>query len=276
VGAEGASGVATLTSSATGIVPRDLVLGRADTVVTTPSGPQAPEDSGLVDIVLRGAGGVRGTVQTVDGRPLANAIVGLSATGLAMRTDSAGRFLLAATPTGTWTLAVQALGYAPRQQPVDLVPGDTVALVVALVSARVMDTVQVRANAMARTVLGRNLVDFDERRKMGFGRFLTQDDFAKAEGRNILNLLTSRIPGMRTSGTGRRTLVSSRGPTSVSQRECPIRVIFDGSPNAAPLDLDSIEPSTIAAAEFYTPATLPFQFTFGFSPCGTLLLWSRW
>jgi hypothetical protein len=276
VGAEGASGVATFTSSATGIVPRDLVLGRADTVVTTPSGPQAPEDSGLVDIVLRGAGGVRGTVQTVDGRPLANAIVGLSATGLAMRTDSAGRFLLAATPTGTWTLAVQALGYAPRQQPVDLVPGDTVALVVALVSARVMDTVQVRANAMARTVLGRNLVDFDERRKMGFGRFLTQDDFAKAEGRNILNLLTSRIPGMRTSGTGRRTLVSSRGPTSVSQRECPIRVIFDGSPNAAPLDLDSIEPSTIAAAEFYTPATLPFQFAFGGSPCGTLLLWSRW
>ncbi|WP_353269205.1 carboxypeptidase regulatory-like domain-containing protein [Gemmatimonas sp.] len=276
VGADGASGVVTFTSSATGIVPRDLVLGRADTVVTTPSSPQAPEDSGLVDIVLRGAGGVRGTVQTDDGRPLANAIVGLSATGLAMRTDSAGRFLLAATPTGTWTLAVQALGYAPRQQPVDLVPGDTVALVVALVSARVMDTVQVRANAMARTVLGRNLVDFDERRKMGFGRFLTQDDFAKAEGRNILNLLTSRIPGMRTSGTGRRTLVSSRGPTSVSQRECPIRVIFDGMPNAGPLDLDSIEPSTIAAAEFYTPATLPFQFTFGFSPCGTLLLWSRW
>ncbi|MFN9423557.1 carboxypeptidase regulatory-like domain-containing protein [Gemmatimonas sp.] len=276
VGAEGASGVATFTSSATGIVPRDLVLGRADTVVTTPSGPQAPEDSGLVDIVLRGAGGVRGTVQTVDGRPLANAIVGLSATGLAMRTDSAGRFLLAATPTGTWTLAVQALGYAPRQQPVDLVPGDTVALVVALVSARVMDTVQVRANAMARTVLGRNLVDFDERRKMGFGRFLTQDDFAKAEGRNILNLLTSRIPGMRTSGTGRRTLVSSRGPTSVSQRECPIRVIFDGSLDAAPLNLDSIEPSTIAAAEFYTLATLPFQFAFGGSPCGTLLLWSRW
>jgi hypothetical protein len=276
VGAEGASGVATFTSSATGIVPRDLVLGRADTVVTTPSGPQAPEDSGLVDILLRGAGGVRGTVQTVDGRPLANAIVGLSATGLDTRTDSAGRFLLAATPTGTWTLAVQALGYAPRQQSVDLIPGDTVVQVVALVSAQVMDTVRVRANAMARTVLGRNLVDFDERRKMGFGRFLTQDDFAKAEGENILNLLTSRIPGMRIADTGRRTLVSSRGSISFSQPQCPIRVIFDGSLDAAPLNLDSIQPATIAAAEFYTPATLPFQFAFGGSPCGTLLLWSRW
>lgn len=277
VGTEGASGVATFTSSATGIVPRDLVLGRADTVVTTPSGPQAPEDSGLVDIVLRGAGGVRGTVQTVDGRPLANAIVALSATGLDTRTDSAGRFLLAATPTGTWTLAVQALGYAPRQQPVDLLPNDTVAQVVALVRAQVMDTVRVRANAMARTVLGRNLAAFEERRKIGFGKFLTQEDFAKAEGRNLLNVLTSRIPGVRIAGTGRRTLVSSRGSISFSQPQCPIRVIFDGSPDATPLDLDSIDPSTIAAAEYYTPATLPKQFDFrGNSPCGTLLLWSRW
>ena len=277
VGAEGASGVATFTSSATGIVPRDLVLGRADTVVTTPSGPQAPEDSGLVDILLRGAGGVRGTVQTVDGRPLANAIVGLSATGLDTRTDSAGRFLLAATPTGTWTLAVQALGYAPRQQSVDLIPGDTVVQVVALVRAQVMDTVRVRANAMARTVLGRSLVAFEERRKMGFGRFLTQEDLAEAEGRNMLNVLTSRIPGVRIADTGRRMLVSSRGSISFSRPLCPIRVIFDGSPDAAPLNLDSIEPSTIAAAEYYTPATLPAQFNFGGnSPCGTLLLWSRW
>ncbi len=277
VGAGGASGVATFSSSATGIVPRDLVLGRADTVVTTPTGQQTPEDSGLVDIVLGGAGGVRGTVQTVDGRPLANAIVGLSATGLETRTASAGRFLLAGTPTGTWTLAVQALGYAPRQQSVDLTPGDTVAHVMALVRALVMDTVRVRANAMARTALGRNLADFDERRKMGFGRFLTQDDSADAEGRNMLNVLTSRIPGVRIAGTGRGTLVSSRGSISVSQSQCPIRVIFDGSPGAAPLDLDSIDPSTIAAAEYYTPATLPAQFNFGGNaPCGTLLLWSRW
>lgn len=277
VGAEGASGVTTFTSSATGIVSRDLVLGRADTVVTTPSDPQAPEDSSLVDIVLRGEGGVRGTVQTVDGRPLANAIVGLSATGLDIRTDSAGRFLLAATPTGTWTLAVQALGCAPLQQPVDLIPGDTVAQVVALVRAQGMDTVQVRANAMARTRLGPNLAAFEERRKMGFGKFLTPEDFVKAEGRNMLDVLTSRIPGVRIAGSGRRILVSSRGSISFSQGQCPIRVIFDGSPDAVPLGLESIDPSTIAAAEYYTPTNLPFQFNIGGnSPCGTLLLWSRW
>jgi hypothetical protein len=152
-----------------------------------------------------------------------------------------------------------------------------VAHVVVLVRAQVMDTVRVRANAMSRTALGRNLVAFEERRKIGFGKFLTQEDFAKAEGRNLLNVLTSRIPGVRIAGTGRRTLVSSRGSISFSQPQCPIRVIFDGSPDATPLDLDSIDPSTIAAAEYYTPATLPKQFDFrGNSPCGTLLLWSRW
>jgi hypothetical protein len=147
---------------------------------------------------------------------------------------------------------------------------------VALVRVQGMDTVQVRANAMARTALGRNLAAVDERRKMGFGKFLTQEDFAKAEGGNILNFLTSRIPGMRIAETGRRTLVSSRGSISLSQPQCPIRVIFDGMPNAGPLNLDSIDPSMIAAAEYYTPATLPFEFNFGISPCGTLLLWSRW
>jgi hypothetical protein len=149
--------------------------------------------------------------------------------------------------------------------------------VVALVSAQVMDTVRVRANAMARTVLGRNLADFEERRKMGFGRFLSQEDFAKAEGRNMLNILTSRIPGVRIADTGRRILVSSRGGISLSRRQCLIRVIFDVIPDAAPLDLDAIDPLTLAAAEYYTPATLPAQFNFGGnSPCGTLLLWSRW
>jgi hypothetical protein len=111
---------------------------------------------------------------------------------------------------------------------------------------------------------------------MGFGKFLTPEDFVKAEGRNMLDVLTSRIPGVRIAGSGRRILVSSRGSISFSQAQCPIRVIFDGMPNAAPLDLESIDPSLIAAAEYYTPATLPAQFSFGISPCGTLLLWSRW
>lgn len=271
VGAEGASGVATFTSSATGIAPRDLVLGRADTVVTTPSGPQAPEDSGVVDIVLRGAGGVRGTVQTLDGRPLANAIVGLSATGLDTRTDSAGRFLLAATPTGTWTLDVRALGYASQQQPVDLVPGDTVRQVVALARAQVMDTVRVRATAAARTVLGRTFAAFEERRRTGLGRFFGPADLEEMRLFRFTEVLRG-VPGVRLelSGSGDR-VITMRGTWG----RCVPTVLVDRVRMPGTEALDSfLPPDFVAAVEVYQAGFGPAEFQDIFSGCGTIVVWT--
>jgi hypothetical protein len=271
VGAEGASGVATFTSSATGIVPRNLVLGRADTVVTTPSGPQAPEDSGAVDIVLRGVGGVRGTVQTLDGRPLTNAIVGLSATGLETRTDNAGRFLLAGTPTGTWTLDVRALGYAPQQQPVDLIPSDTVAQVVALVRAQVMDTVKVRANAVARTALGRTLTEFEARRRQGLGRFLGPADLEAMLLFRFTDVLRT-MPGVRLElrGTTDR-VITMRGMGG----RCVPTVFFDRVRISGTEALDSfIPPDFVAAVEVYQPGFAPAEFQDIFSGCGSIVVWT--
>jgi len=271
VGAEGASGVATFTSSATGIAPRDLVLGRADTVVTMPSGPQAPEDSGVVDIVLRGAGRVRGTVQTVDGRPLPNALVTLSATGLETRTDAAGRFVLAATPTGTWTLDVRALGYAPRQQPVDLVPGDTVAQVVALVRAQVMDTVKVRANAAARSALGRTLTEFEERRQRGLGRFFGPGDLEEMLLFRFTDVLRG-VPGVRLE-------LNSRGERVITMRgtygRCVPTVFVDHMRMPGTDALDSfIAPDFIAAVEVYQAGFGPPEFQDIFSGCGSIVVWT--
>lgn len=271
VGAEGASGIAAFTSSATGIVPRDLVLGRADTVVTTPSGPQAPEDSGLVDIVLRGAGGVRGTVQTVDGRPLANALVGLSATGLDTRTDGAGRFMLAATPTGTWTLDVRALGYAPQQQPVDLLPSDTATQVVVLVRAQVMDTVKVRATAIAQTSLGRILNEFEERRRQGLGRFVGPGDLEEMLLLRFTDALRA-VPGVRLE-------LSSRGERVITMRgtygRCVPTVLVDRMrmPGTEALD-NFIPPDLVAAVEVYQAGFAPAEFQDIFSGCGTIVVWT--
>jgi hypothetical protein len=272
VGAEGASGVVTFTSSATGIVPRDLVLGRADTVVTTPSGLQAPEDSGVVDIVLRGEGGVRGTVQTLDGRPLANAMVRLSATGLDTRTDSAGRFVLAATPTGTWTLDVRALGYAPQQQPVDLVPGDTVAQVVALVGAQVMDTLRVRANAVARTALGRNLAAFEERRRTGLGRFLGPADLEEMVLFRFTDVLRG-MPGVRLERCGPTgCMITMRGTWG----RCVPTVFVDRARiPGTEKTLDNFLPSElVAAVEVYQAGFGPPEFQDIFSGCGTIVVWT--
>lgn len=269
LGAEAASGVATFTSSATAIAPRDLVLGRADAVAAAPSGRQAPEDSSVVDIVLRGEGGVRGTVQTDDGRPLANAVVMLTATGLDTRTDSAGRFVLTATPTGTWTLDVRALGYAPQQQSVDLIPGDTVAQVLTLARAQVMDTVRVRANAMLRTALGRNLAAFEERQRMGIGRFVGPVDLEEMVLFRFTDVLRE-MPGLRLAMRGRSTdrVITMRGG-------CVPTVFVDGMRMPGTEALDSfIPPDNVAAVEVYQTGYVPAEFQDIFSGCGSIVVWT--
>lgn len=272
LGADAASGVATFTSSATAIAPRDLVLGRADAVAATSSGPRAPEDSGVVDIVLRGEGGVRGTVQTDDGRPLANAMVGLGSTGLETRTDSAGRFVLTATPTGTWTLDVRALGYAPQQQSVDLVPGDTVAQVVAMARAEVMDTVRVRANAILRTALGRNLAAFEERQRMGIGRFVGPADLEEMVLFRFTDALRE-MPGIRLAMRGKSTdrVILMRG----TRGGCVPTVFVDGMRMPGTEALDSfIPPDNVAAVEVYQAGFVPAEFQDIFSGCGSIVVWT--
>ncbi len=271
LGADAASGVATYTSSATAIAPRDLVLGRADAVAASPSGQQAPEDSGAVDIVLRGEGAVRGTVQTDDGRPLANAAVMLTAAGLDTRTDSAGRFVLTATPTGTWTLDVRALGYAPQQQSVDLIPGDTVAQVLTLARAQVMDTVRVRANAMLRSALGRNLAAFEERQRTGFGRFVGPADLEEMVLFRFTDVLRE-MPGVRLELTGRGDrVITMRG----TYGRCVPTVFVDRMRMPGTEALDSfIPPDFVAAVEVYQASFVPAEFQDIFSGCGTIVVWT--
>ncbi|MBX9855331.1 MAG: carboxypeptidase regulatory-like domain-containing protein [Gemmatimonadaceae bacterium] len=272
LGADAASGVATFTSSASAIAPRDLLLGRADAVAAAPSGQPAPEDSSLVDVVLRGEGGVRGTVQTDDGRPLANAVVMLTAAGLDTRTDSAGRFVLAATPTGTWTLDVRALGYAPWQQPVDLVPGDTVAQVVAMARAEVMDTVRVRANAILRTALGRNLAAFEERQRMGIGRFVGPADLEEMVLFRFTDALRE-MPGIRLAmrGNGTDRVILMRG----TRGGCVPTVFVDRMRMPGTDALDSfIPPDNVAAVEVYQAGYVPAEFQDIFSGCGSIVVWT--
>lgn len=271
LGADAASGVATFTSSATAIAPRDLVLGRADAVAAAPSGTQAAEDSGAVDMVLRGEGGVRGTVQTDDGRPLANAVVMLTAAGLDTRTDSAGRFVLAATPTGTWTLDVRALGYVPQQQSVDLIPGDTVAQVLTLVRAQVMDTVRVRANAMLRTALGRNLAAFEERQRTGLGRFVGPADLEAMVLFRFTDALRE-MPGVRLELTGRGDrVITMRGTWG----RCVPTVFVDRMRMPGTEALDSfIPPDIVAAVEVYQTGFVPAEFQDIFSGCGSIVVWT--
>ena len=214
-------------------------------------------------------------------RPIAGAEITIAELKLAVRSDSMGAFVLAGIPAGRYVVTVRAVGYAAISTGVIFARGQRVnADLVLSRAAQSLAKVDVKATT---STSGNNprIAEFDDRRKMGFGKFLTQDVFEKAEGRKLGEVLVQRIAGVRTLGSSNRILVATRGVNSPQQRNCPVQVIIDdivqnSSTGAAGFDIDSIDPDRIAAVEFYTVSNRPEQFNRGGAPCGTLVIWTRW
>ena len=91
--------------------------------------------------------GVRGRVRdSVSGRPLAGAIVGLGGSGpdRTTRTDDAGDFAFSKVAPGSYSLTVKRLGYEARARAVDVRVGMD-SLIVAMLRVSTLDTVRIRA-----------------------------------------------------------------------------------------------------------------------------------
>jgi hypothetical protein len=130
-----------------------------------------------------------------------------------------------------------------------------------------------------------NLVEFEERRKLGFGRFVDEDELRKIQGgRPLINYLSARIPGLTmyqpepNARPGDYYLSSGRGPTPGKYR-CPITIYMDGaiySGSDAP-DISKLSPDDFSAVEYYAGgATIPPKYNITRDGCGVLLLWRRY
>ncbi len=196
---------------------------------------------------------------------------------VSVRSDSGGRFFLSGIQPGRRVVLVRAIGFAERSTTLYFVGGQEIETDFTMQPlGQSLAKVEVKATPPS----GDNprIAEFDERRKIGLGRFLTQAELEKAEGRKMIDVLTSRIPGLRgVRIQNTRVLVSGRGASSPRRPVCPVRIVFDGVLGANLVGLDEMDPSTFAAVEYYTPTNLPPQFNFeGNNPCGVLVLWTRW
>jgi hypothetical protein len=151
------------------------------------------------------------------------------------------------------------------------VPGDTAAQVVALVRAEVMDTVRVRANAMLRTALGRNLAAFEERQRAGLGRFLAPADLEEMVLFRFTDVLRE-MPGVRLELRGRGDrVITMRGTWG----RCVPTVFVDRMRMPGNEALDSfLPPDIVAAVEVYPASFVPAEFQDIFSGCGTIVVWT--
>ncbi len=213
-------------------------------------------------------------------RPIVNAEIAIPALQRLVRSDSVGNFSLSSIPPGVYRVTVRAVGRAPLQETIAFGTAGRIERDYLLARATTtLAPVDVTADASVDDV---RFADFHARRRLGTGRFLTQDLLAQADGRKMADVLASRIPGLRSVSLGgtQGVMVSTRGVISFRNQRCYVKVMVDrmlrynGSPDPL-FDINTLDPATIAGVEYYTTAQVPAEFNGTGTPCGTLVIWTR-
>lgn len=230
-----------------------------------------PSDTGARKTAPLGSAILTGRVTATNGQPLEGAQILLLGTNLGGRTDQNGSFRLGGLPGGTQSIEVRQIGYAPRRYAVDLAPNKTSKVNPVLEErAVVLEAVEVAGKK------GSGIPGFDQRKKNGFGTYITRDDIEKRGAIRTTDLFRT-IPGVQVQWNGSGyTVQMSRAASGY----CPVQYYIDGSPflSTGGDDMDQIvQPQDIQAIEVYKGATeTPAEFqTGGSAACGTIVIWTR-
>lgn len=251
-----------------------------------------------------------GTVLNEAGeKPVANVEIMLDGKNLSVRSDSAGNFVITGLAAGRYTVLVRHVGFEPLRT--DIVLGATQKMEVdLLIKPTVTKLGNVDVNATAtKGPWAIRLVEFDERRTTGIGRFLTADYFESKDGRPASSFLLEKIPGLRFVQTGGRNFMASTRGANVSLRpqdikrdpkrpscldpqitgslectpvgQCYMQVVvngitrYDGSGQM--FDIDQLNSKDIIGFEFFTVAAAPLQYrgSTEAAKCGTVIIWTK-
>lgn len=179
--------------------------------------------------------------------------------------DQTGAFRLDSLPAGTRWVVVRAVGYTPAGQAVDLRDDDTTFVRVTLEVAPVqLDTVRVVSR------MSREIAEFEERRKSGFGFFLAEE---QVKYRQNMRSVFIGVPQVRVIGPSIGQFhIEFQLPSGAT---CTPTIWIDGRQGALP-ELYAFVPEQIAGVEFYARATnVPLRFQNVMNPCGVVVIWTK-
>lgn len=191
-------------------------------------------------------GAVDGVVTDTGLVALADATASILGTSLQVVTGANGRFRILGLRPGQYILAVRRLGFAPSSAAPSVAPGDTVRMAFTL--NRVVTALDTVVVATKRHSM--RLAEFEDRRKLGFGHFVTQPEIDKRNAVLVTDLLHG-IPSVRAVAGGAATNDRYHG--------CVFQLFLDGvaQPSGTKLD-DRLTPQQIAGIEVYSgPAIIP-------------------
>jgi hypothetical protein len=218
------------------------------------------------------SGARRGTVVQRSGAPISSARVEVSRDTSVMRTGSNGQFGFAASAPAAGEIRVVGVGFRPVRTVLDSAARDIVVTMDPL-SAQELAAVTVEGQRVRSEAPD----EFEDRRKAGFGRFITRDDIVRRNPMQLFHMFDG-MPGMQVNqATGR--LRNLRG-TSLSGGCEPNYFVdgirFDVGQGNASGPLTFFSPNDIAGIEVYRgPAALPQQYGGTAAGCGAVLIWTR-
>jgi len=195
-------------------------------------------------------------------------------------TDAAGQFLIDAPGAGRFKLTAERIGYATvNGGPIEIVGTDTVDVVMRM-GTEVIAIDGIEVVTEARDIhLERS--GFYERKRMGFGQFITRDEIEFRNPSRTSDLLRT-IAGVQVVprggfGGGEPVL---RGAIS-GMGQCLPGIVLDGmtirqaGSSEPPFD-ELVNPFDIQAIEVYRgPSEVPAQFGGSQSACGMIVIWTR-
>jgi hypothetical protein len=225
----------------------------------------------------RGRARLSGTVTDRNGKPVANAHAVVWGTRLDATTNDRGMFALSDLPGGTQTVEVRVVGFVPVTTTVHLAESRPASADIVLGErTQVLSTVEIRG----KMVYARNLVDFERRRRTGFGQFRTPDEIAR-RGRNTkLALLLQDFQSLRVDVQQGETLVTmQRNATTVAslagiRANCIPSLYVDGVLDRTS-DYGRYYSGEIAGIEVYREHDRPMEFINPENACGSVAIWTR-
>ena len=219
-------------------------------------------------------GVIDGVVTDTNLVPLGGAMASVVGTEVKVVVGANGRFRISGLPAGEYILAVRHVGYSPLLSLVTLTDGDTLRPSYSLDR---LVTVLDPAVVTAKSVTVR-LQEFEGRRRVGVGHFMTQDEIdAKARSftADLIRSFTS-VVRVYSQGIGSQYAMNLRSGVA---SPCAYQIILDGIPLPTPTSLDDLpRPTDLGGIEIYSgPATVPLQYKSlsGGSKCGVILIWTR-
>jgi carboxypeptidase family protein len=272
--------------------------GRAATgmisVRLVPGGVVLPVLRMATDTGAAGSAVANGRVVGPNGQPLAGAILTVAGSAVRAQTRNDGTFTLAGLPSGTQSLSVSAIGYAPATIALSLAASTPWSGVIRLTTtANALETVHVSAQRLAE---GYARVGFTERQHRGVGTFMTYDDVLRKHPLTTTDLFVD-VPGLYvdrsvnppiiTGGRGRTSLKAASGAcvdlyvdghrVMLPPIDADAATADSGSPtHYIPLVIDQeVEPQDVVAVEVYNNADTPVQFMNVEKSCQVIVVWTR-